>query len=91
MKETWTYFISVDSFRGETRQICDLWCVKPMRTKAGERVIWSAIDHENPGHLGGYTREEIVAWFGVYPETDLELIKIEQTPTEKMLKECRVK
>lgn len=81
----WTYFISRDSHRGELAGKCGLWWARPMRSKVGPRTVWLATDPQQPGHIGDYTIDEIDGWFRVHPDTDLELLKVEQNATPKML------
>jgi hypothetical protein len=87
-RETWTYWISRDSINGELSGKCSLWYAKPIRVKHRYRVTWVGADHRAPAHLGDHPPDHVAAWFGVYPETDLELIRVEQTPTAKMLAEA---
>ena len=84
-RETWVYFVSRDSINGELSGKCALWCAKPTRVRFRYRVTWVGTDPAVPALLGEYSPETVESWFGVYPETDLELIRVEQTPTEKML------
>jgi hypothetical protein len=84
---TWTYWISRDSLDGELSATCSLWNEKPLRTRAGRRVVWSHHD----GHLGDFRPDEILSWhaFHTYPETDLELIHVETRPSKAELEEAQ--
>jgi hypothetical protein len=84
-REVWTYYVSRDSVNGVLSETCSLWCVKPTRTRHNGRVTWKGA----PGFLGLCTLEITVAWFGTYPETDLELIRVEQNASEKRMAEAR--
>lgn len=87
---TWTYWISRDSLNGELSGKCNLWIAKPQRVKHRYRVTWVSprvSDHRE--HLGEFAPETVALWFGVYPETDLELVRVEQGVTERMLEEAR--
>jgi hypothetical protein len=76
---TWTYWISRDSLDGALSALCSLWNEKPLRTRAGARVVWSHVD----GHLGNFRPDEILSWpaFHTYPETDMELLVVETRPS----------
>ena len=84
-RETWVYWVSRDSVDGALSGKCSLWYAKPIRVKHRYRVTWVGADYSAPCHLGDYSPQDIAYWFGTYPETDLELLRVEQTPTEKML------
>lgn len=88
-KVTWTYFISRDTVAGALSGTCHLWYVKPLRTCTGNRVTWVDADHRAPGFIGEYRLIDIERWFGAerIPESDIMLMKIEQTPTFAMLEE----
>ncbi len=85
----WVYYVSRDSIAGDLSGMCHLWYAKPLRTRIGNRVTWVAADHRDPCHLGEFLPKIFLAWFHVYPETDLELIRVEQYPTKTMLDEAR--
>jgi hypothetical protein len=85
----WVYWISRDSVDGALSGMCSLWYVKPLRVKHRYRVTWVAANHREPGHLGNFSPKDIAYWFHTYPETDLELLRVEQTATERMLEEAR--
>lgn len=87
-RPTWTYYVSRDSINGELSGTCSLWNTKPQRVQHRYRVTWVGPDTSEPGHLGDYAPETVALWFGVYPETDRELIRADTTPTEKMLAEA---
>jgi hypothetical protein len=89
-REVWTYFLSRDSLQGELSGKVHLWYRKPMRTKHSYRVSWLCADHRDPGYLGAFGTDEIEMWFGRerIPETDLQLIRIEQYASEKMKAEA---
>ncbi len=82
---TWTYFVSRDSVRGELSGVCALWYAKPLRVKTGYRVTWVGGNDRDPCYLGAFPAREIVGWFNTCPDTDMELIRVEQYPTEQML------
>lgn len=88
-RATGTYWVSRDSISGELSGKCSLWFAKPLRVKHRYRVTWVGADARSPAHLGEYSPDDVASWFGVYPETDLELIRIDQTPTDRMLAEAR--
>jgi hypothetical protein len=88
-RQVWTYFVSRDSLDGVPSAMCNLWYAKPMRTKVLHRVVWLAGDDDNPCHLGEYSLDDVRAWFRTIPDTDLELIKIDQFVTERMLAESK--
>lgn len=84
----WTYWISRDTDRnGVLSDRCSLWFVKPLRTRIGERVTWTSAH----GFLGNFRPDEIITWqgFHTYPETHVELIRVETRPTKKELEEQR--
>ncbi len=82
-RTTWVYFVSRDSVAGALSAKCTVWGQKPLRTKIGPRVTWVS----ERGHLGDFSPQEIIAWpaFRTYPETDMELIRIETRPTREEL------
>lgn len=84
-RTTWTYWVSRDSVDGELSSKCVLWFHKPIRNRAARRVTWVPFDHRATGSLGEHTTDEIYGWFKVYPETDLELIRVECCPSQKEL------
>jgi hypothetical protein len=86
-RPTWTYWITRDSANGQLSNLCRLWCRKPKREKHPRCVVWVDADPDFKSKVGIYTIAEIVAWFRVYPETDLELIKADVHPTDKELKD----
>ncbi len=88
-RTVWVYFVSRDSINGEPDGMCDLWYLKPTRTKHRYRVTWAATNVADPGHLGRFRTDEVQAWFRVIPDTDLELLKVEQFATPKMLEEAK--
>jgi hypothetical protein len=71
------FFVTRDSVDGVLAEHCELWCVKPLRSKQPTRVTWlpRAV---SIGHMGRRTLAEVKKQFGTVPETDLELIRIEQ-------------
>lgn len=81
----WTYYVSRDSIAGEVSGVCQLWYVKPVRVKRAYRVTWVCADHRDPGHLGEYSLKEIQGWFRTVPDDDLQLLKVEQYVSQKML------
>ncbi len=81
---TWEYWVSRDSIDGAVSATCSLWHVKPLRTKAGPRVVWTSVY----GFLGEFRADEIVSWFRVCPDTDLELLHIETRPSKIELAEA---
>ena len=81
----WTYFVSRDSLDGALSASCSLWNEKPLRTRAGSRVVWSSVI----GHLGEFRPAEVASWFRTYPETDLELVRIETRPSQKEFEEAK--
>lgn len=84
----WTYFVTRDSIGGELSGKCQLWYRKPIRSNHRYRVTWVCADHRDPGHLGECTLQEIQGWFRVVPDSDLQLLKIEQYASQKMLDEA---
>lgn len=82
---TWTYWVSRDSLDDALMGKCSLWYAKPLRVKHRGRVTWIGADPRFPCHLGDFKPEEVAGWFGTYPETNMELIRVEQTPTQAML------
>lgn len=86
---TWTYWISRDSLDGALSAKCSLWCVRPLRTRVGARVTWTS----TYGHLGDFRPDEILAWraFHTFPETNVELIRVETRPTKEQLDELKRK
>ena len=84
----WVYWVSRDSLDGVLSGVCDLWYEQPVRVAHRNRVTWVPAA-PTPSNLGQYVPADITGWFGVYPETDLELIRAEQHPTEQMIKESR--
>ncbi len=84
-RTVWTYFVSRDSLNGAVRTECTLWYIKPIRTKHRYRVTWVAAGHPESGCLGEFRADEVRAWFRTIPDTDLELLKIEQFASPKMI------
>lgn len=84
-RTTWTYFVSRDSINGEPSGMCTLWYIKPIRSKQRYRVTWVAAGHPESGCLGEYRVDEVRAWFRTIPDTDLELLKVEQFASPKMI------
>lgn len=82
----WVYWVSRDSRNGELADKCSLWRERPLRVKHRYRATWVGSDPNDPGHLGDFKPDEIFEWFKVCPETDRELVKVEQGVTERMLK-----
>ena len=78
-----TYFISRDSLDGVVTDECDLWWVRPLRTRVGERVTWVAGAGPETGHLGKCTLVEVTYWFRTYPDSDRQLLKAEQYKVDK--------
>lgn len=83
----WTYYISRDSLGGVLSAKCSLWWKKPTRIARGRSVLWG--NKAQPGYLGEYAPDVLVARFRTYSETDLELIKIETRPTAKEYEESK--
>lgn len=81
----WAYWVSRDSINGELSGKCHLWRERPLRTKIGGRVTWVDADHRAHASLGQHDPRTVVLWFGTCPDTDLELVYVEQGVTEKML------
>lgn len=82
-----SYYCTRDSEDGVLAEKCDLWAIKPLRSRQGGRVCWlprAVVDH---GHLGQHSTAMIMKWYGVYPETDLELISVEQWWVDPVKKE----
>lgn len=77
-RQVWVYWVSRDSIDGNLAGACALWYSQPVRCKHRHRVTWVPKDPFNAGLHGFYTIEQIEQWFRVKPDTDLELIKIEQ-------------
>lgn len=86
---TWTYWISRDSLDGALNAKCSVWCMRPLRTRVGTRVVWMSAT----GHLGDFRPDEIIAWrgFHTYSETNVELIRVETRPTKEQLDELKRK
>lgn len=82
---TWVYWVSRDSVGGELSPRCSLWVRKPTRVRHGEHITWCATDGSDPGHLGIFPVDYYRALWRVYPETDLELIKVETRPNQREL------
>ena len=87
-RTVWVYFVSRDSINGEPGGMCTLWYIKPLRTKHRYRVTWVAAGHPESGCLGEFRVDEVKAWFRTVPDTDLELLKVEQFASRKMLAEA---
>lgn len=83
----WTYYISRDSLAGVLSAKCSLWWQKPARIAKGRSVLWG--DKSKPGYLGEYAPAVLAPRFRTYPETDLELIKIETRPTAAEYEESK--
>ena len=88
-RHVWTYWLSRDSIHGELSGKVHLWRERPTRVRHRYRVTWVDSDHRKSGHLGEFPPSEIAAWFRVYPETDLELIRIDTHPTPHDLERAR--
>jgi hypothetical protein len=84
-RPVWTYWVTRDSGYGQLSHLCRLWCRKPTRVRRPHGVTWVDTAPSDPGKIGIYTIAEVSRWFRVYPETDLELIKAEQHPTDREL------
>lgn len=70
-----TLYVTRDSLDGALMAKCDVWRGKPVRNVRGTRVTWvQGADCMHTAHL---TTAQLQREHGVYPETDLELIKIE--------------
>lgn len=88
-RAVWVYFVSRDSLSGELSGKCSLWYAKPIRVQHRYRVTWVGADDRYPCHLGEFRCDEVFSWFKVYPETDRELIRVEQYATQRMLEAAR--
>lgn len=89
--DTWTYWITRDSIRGELSGMCGLWHVKPMRVKHSYRATWVSTDERAPGFLGEHSCKDVARWFGAerVPETDIMLVKVSWGVTQRMLDEAK--
>lgn len=85
----WVYWVSRDSLNGELRGRCSLWRARPMRVHHKGRVVWVGANDHDPGYLGEYDTQTVFLWFHVYPETDRELVRVEQNATEKMIEHAK--
>ncbi len=83
VRTVWCYFVSRDSNGGVLSDVCQLWWMKPLRVVHADRVWWVARELDEPGHLGEHPVKDIVHWFRTKPDTDLELIRVEQWSTEE--------
>lgn len=86
---TWVYYVSRNSELGVMRPKCRLWGARPTRVRIGNQVTWVAGNTDDPCYLGEHLPDDIMGWFGVVPDTDLELIRAAQHPTKKMLEGAR--
>lgn len=86
----WTYYVTRDSRDGVLSNICDLWSgVKPKRERQDGAVLWIP-KTSNACYLGEHAVKDIQRWFGTIPDTDLELIVIEQWAPEDKPKTRKV-
>ena len=83
MRQVWTYWISRNSIGGELSGTCNVWYAKPLRVKHRYRVTWVAADFREPCHVGEYSLQDVAFNFRTVPDTDLELLKVEQWAAEK--------
>lgn len=79
----WIYYVSRDSLSGELSGKCGLWGAKPLRVKHRYRVTWVGADDAAPRFLGEHPIQHVLKWFGTVPDTDRELIKVEQYAPEE--------
>ncbi len=77
-RETVKYYVSRDSWNGVMSDTCDVWRTKPIRVRHATRVAWVHGNHTDPGHAGRYPVEDITKSIRTQPDTDLELIVVEQ-------------
>lgn len=77
MTRVLTYMITRDSHEGVLLDRCDVWHVRPKRTRQGAHVLWIAKTAEG-GHLGAHSLADCRRWFQTLPETDVEMIVCEQ-------------
>ncbi len=82
MRETWVYWVSRDSFNGVLADFCNIWWIEPKRAKGVNRITWCP-RYAEPGHFGHYSLDEVRKMYRVIPDTDLELIRVEQWSTEE--------
>jgi hypothetical protein len=85
----WVYFISRNSSKGKLRNTCRLWYRKPMRERGDTYVQWLPTNRADNGYIGEYFLNDVQRWFRTYPETDLELIRVETYPTDKQIREAK--
>lgn len=75
----WTYWVSRDSIRGQLVPTCSIWWIKPVRkVRRGRCTTWTDADENQPGRFGDYTLDETRGFCRTVPDTDLELIVVEQ-------------
>lgn len=70
-----TYYITRDSDDEVLASTCDLWTMKPVRTRQGGRVVWLAKSLV-AGHLGAHAIPVIEKQFRTKPDTDREVIVV---------------
>lgn len=70
-----TYFITRDSDNEVLSSTCDLWTMKPVRSRQGGRVVWLA-KSLIAGHLGTHSIPVIEKQFRTKPDTDREVIVV---------------
>lgn len=85
----WTYYVSRDTFDGKLADTCNIWWEKPERRTCGNHVTWCPRVFQQPCHFGRYMLDEVRRLYRVAPDTDLELIRIEQYASAKMLAEAQ--
>ncbi len=78
MRETWVYWISRDSYDGELADSCNIWWIQPERRRVAGHVTWCPRLAAYTGHFGRYSLEDVMKMYRVKPDTDLELIRVEQ-------------
>lgn len=67
---------------GALSDTCDLWFVRPIREKIGDKaVVWHTRDVAPDGvtlvgHYGVYTVDAVLQWCRTVPETDIELLVV---------------
>lgn len=81
-RQVWTYYVTRDSIDGQLSEACDLWWIKPTRVRHRNRVTWVATDVQNPGHMSVHKVGDIWKYFRVIPDTDREMLRVDQWATE---------
>lgn len=70
-----TFYVTRDSLDGALMAKCDVWTGKPVRNVQRTRVTW--VQGPDCTHTAYRTVDQVQREYGAFPETDLELIKVE--------------